>query len=84
MKTVTFFSTFPLFNECLQGLNTYLDRHKYSNTITNDLWAALEESSGKGVKAMMDSWTTQMGYPLITVSNPPGTYACSTAVCMEQ
>jgi len=29
------------------GPEHYLDRHKYSNTITNDLWAALEESSGK-------------------------------------
>lgn len=29
----------PLLNHCSQGLKTYLDRHKHSKTITNDLWA---------------------------------------------
>eukprot|EP00897_Mesotaenium_endlicherianum_P006583 jgi/Mesen1/5953/ME000301S05088 len=50
------------------GLNAYLDKHKYGNTVTNDLWAAIGEASGKPVKQMMDSWTAQMGYPLISVS----------------
>eukprot|EP00897_Mesotaenium_endlicherianum_P006584 jgi/Mesen1/5954/ME000301S05083 len=50
------------------GLNAYLDTHKYGNTVTNDLWAAIGEASGKPVKQMMDSWTAQMGYPLITIS----------------
>lgn len=53
-----------------EGLHKYLDTHKYSNTITNDLWNAIAESSGKPVKKMMDSWTAQMGYPLVTVSVP--------------
>eukprot|EP00850_Spirogloea_muscicola_P007713 SM000039S14543 [mRNA] locus=s39:838687:844494:+ [translate_table: standard] len=55
-----------------KGLHEYLSAHKYGNTVTNDLWSALAEASGKPVKEMMDSWTAQMGYPLITVTGSPG------------
>lgn len=48
-------------------MNLYLNKHQYSNTFTEDLWAALEEASNKPVKAVMSTWTLQKGFPVITV-----------------
>ena len=50
-----------------QGIGLYLRQHEYSNAETTDLWDALEESSRRPVRALMDSWIFQPGYPLITV-----------------
>ncbi len=47
------------------GLRYYLKKHAYGNTDTDDLWAALQEASEKPVKAFMDSWTSQPGFPLV-------------------
>ncbi len=51
-----------------QGIRQYLDKHRYSNTETGDLWDALEQASGQPVRAVMDSWVFQEGYPLITAA----------------
>ncbi|MBA3606464.1 MAG: ERAP1-like C-terminal domain-containing protein [Acidimicrobiia bacterium] len=48
-----------------QGVSHYLRRHEYANTATNDLWDAIEETSGQPVRRMMDSWIWQPGYPLV-------------------
>ena len=50
------------------GLKLYFDKHKFGNTEDSDLWAALETASGKPVSAMMDSWISQIGHPLVDVS----------------
>jgi puromycin-sensitive aminopeptidase len=50
-----------------EGIGRYLRKHEYGNTETTDLWDALEESSRQPVRALMDSWIFQPGYPLITV-----------------
>ncbi len=47
------------------GLNIYLNRHKYGNTETNDLWKSLTETSKKPIKEIMDTWIQQVGYPII-------------------
>lgn len=51
-----------------KGLQIYMDRHKYSNTETFDLWNAWGEASGLPINAMMASWTEQMGYPVVKVT----------------
>ena len=51
-----------------QGMKHYLTTHSYKNTQTEDLWASLETSSGKPVGKVMTTWTSQMGFPLIKVS----------------
>jgi puromycin-sensitive aminopeptidase len=48
-----------------EGVGHYLGRHSYGNTETNDLWDAIEETSGRPVRRMMDSWIWQPGYPLV-------------------
>lgn len=50
-----------------KGLQIYMERHKYTNTETGDLWKAWEEASGKPVSQVMSSWTKQMGFPVVTV-----------------
>ena len=51
-----------------QGLKIYLNRFKYSNTQTDDLWKALEVASGKPVGEVMTTWTKQKGFPVVYVS----------------
>ncbi|HEY3940859.1 MAG TPA: M1 family metallopeptidase [Acidimicrobiales bacterium] len=49
------------------GVRTYLRTHAYANTVTGDLWDALEAVSGEPVRSMMDSWILQGGHPLVTL-----------------
>ena len=51
------------------GLQRYLSAHQYSNARTVDLWESMEEASGKPVKSLMDTWTAQMGYPVLNVES---------------
>ncbi len=50
------------------GIRLYMQRHKFSNSTTADLWDALETTSGKAVKTLAASWTEQPGFPLVSVS----------------
>ncbi|CAK0857729.1 unnamed protein product [Prorocentrum cordatum] len=49
------------------GLVLYMRRHAYGNTDSADLWSCWEEVSDQPVRAMMQSWTLQQGFPLLTV-----------------
>ncbi|XP_043827241.1 glutamyl aminopeptidase [Dromiciops gliroides] len=51
------------------GCQIYLKKYKFRNAKTDDFWAALEEASNKPVKEVMDTWTRQMGYPLLTLKD---------------
>lgn len=50
-----------------KGLQVYISSNQYSNARTEDLWAALETASGQPVTSIMNSWTKQMGYPVLQV-----------------
>lgn len=58
-----------------EGIRRYLREHAYGNTETSDLWDALEAASGEPVRAVMDSWIWQGGYPLLSVSAGDGEVA---------
>ena len=51
-----------------KGIRAYMAAHQYSNTTTADLWKAIETASGKPVAKLAADWTTQPGYPLISVT----------------
>ena len=51
------------------GLRHYLKKHSYKNTNTVDLWDSFEKISKKPVKNIMKSWTSQTGYPLLTINS---------------
>lgn len=52
-----------------EGVQAYMKKHAYQNTVTDDLWGALEAASGTPVKAIAADFTLQGGVPLITVNS---------------
>ena len=50
-----------------EGLSRYLAQFSYGNACTADLWNALSRVSGKDVRGIMETWTRQMGYPVLIV-----------------
>ena len=51
------------------GIRNYLTKHSYGNTETNDLWDAIEETTGEPARRIMDSWIYQGGYPVVGVES---------------
>ena len=54
-----------------EGVRRYMAKHKYANTVTDDLWADVSAASGTNVKPMMDSFTRQGGVPLVKATITP-------------
>ncbi|KAL2780749.1 glutamyl aminopeptidase isoform 3 [Daubentonia madagascariensis] len=51
-----------------KGCQMYLEKYQFKNAKTSDFWEALEEASNLPVKEVMDTWTRQMGYPVLNVN----------------
>ncbi|XP_068243383.1 endoplasmic reticulum aminopeptidase 1-like isoform X1 [Palaemon carinicauda] len=74
-----------------EGLRLYLEAHEYGNAETDDLWDALTKITKKhghflDIKGIMDTWTLQAGFPLISVTLQDGHVTASQArflVCEE-
>lgn len=57
-----------------KGVSNYLNEHKFGNAEQDDLWDSLTKEAHKNkvlpkdldVKTIMDTWTLQTGYPVIT------------------
>ena len=49
------------------GVRAYLKTHAYGNTVTTDLWDALEEASGAPVRDVMNTFILQGGHPLVSL-----------------
>ena len=47
------------------GLRRYMERHKYGNTTSADLWRAVEEEGAVGLTQIADDFTRQPGIPLV-------------------
>jgi len=47
------------------GIRTYISRHKYGNTTSNDLWRAVEEAGATGLVTIAHDFTLQPGVPLV-------------------
>ncbi|XP_068881923.1 aminopeptidase N [Aphelocoma coerulescens] len=63
-----------------QGLQSYLHTFAYNNTVYTDLWDHLQEAVNKSdlqlpdnISNIMDRWTLQMGFPVVTVDTRTGT-----------
>ena len=52
-----------------KGLQRYLRKHMYSNSVRDDLWNAIDSVAGRKlqVKRVANAWITQKGYPYINV-----------------
>ncbi|XP_043267317.1 endoplasmic reticulum aminopeptidase 2-like isoform X2 [Venturia canescens] len=53
-----------------KGLNDYLNIHAYGSADNKDLWSVFTKRANNtfDVKAIMETWTQQTGFPLITIS----------------
>ncbi|XP_060075396.1 endoplasmic reticulum aminopeptidase 1-like [Ylistrum balloti] len=51
------------------GIKKYLNTYKYGNARTEDLWDILTGFTQINVSTTMDTWTQQMGYPVITMNH---------------
>uniref|UniRef100_A0A674J7V9 Aminopeptidase n=1 Tax=Terrapene triunguis TaxID=2587831 RepID=A0A674J7V9_9SAUR len=60
-----------------KGLQSYLHAFSYGNTVYDDLWTHLQKVRNKiqlptTIKGIMDRWTLQMGFPMVTVNTKNG------------
>lgn len=51
-----------------KGLHQYLTKFSYKNAKTEDLWDSLEAASNKPIGRLMSGWTSQKGFPWLSVS----------------
>jgi len=49
------------------GIRAYMKKHAYGNTVTSDLWSAVENAGAKGLVAVANDFTTKPGIPLVKV-----------------
>lgn len=71
------------------GVSRYLKKHAYANSIQDDLWASLTEVAHENnslmksvtVKDIMDKWTLQVGYPVISIKRD---YDTNSAIITQQ
>ncbi len=51
-----------------KGLQSYFTKYAYQNTVGDNLWDELSVASSKEITAIMNTWITQPGYPLVTLT----------------
>lgn len=49
-----------------KGCQEYLKRFKFKNAKTDNFWESLAQVNNLPVKEVMDTWTRQMGFPVLT------------------
>jgi puromycin-sensitive aminopeptidase len=54
------------------GVRRYIRAHREDNATANDLFGALEEASGRRVRAIARDWIDQPGFPLLRVAAANG------------
>ncbi|HVI55824.1 MAG TPA: M1 family metallopeptidase [Luteibacter sp.] len=52
-----------------KGVQAYIKAHAYSNTVSNDLWTAIDAAAGKPVSTIAHDFTLQPGIPLVRVES---------------
>ncbi len=50
------------------GIRAYMQQHEYNNTVTADLWNAVEAAGATGLRNIAERFTTQPGIPLVSVT----------------
>ncbi|MFT3726222.1 MAG: M1 family metallopeptidase [Terricaulis sp.] len=50
------------------GVHNYLEAHKLGNSVTSDLWSAVQAASGQPVMDIAQGFTSQEGYPIVRAS----------------
>eukprot|EP00795_Rhopilema_esculentum_P013378 gene13378-4237_t len=66
------------------GLHNYLTKYQNKNALTDDLWESLAHASKKPVGDVMNTWTKQMGFPVLTVSMQKNENLCILQVSQKK
>ncbi len=59
------------------GLKHYFNDFAYSNTEADDLWQSIARASGKDIVALMNTWISQPGFPVVHVTQQNETVSLS-------
>lgn len=52
-----------------EGVRAYMEKHAYGNTVSADLWSAVQQAAGKPILDIARDFTQQPGVPMITVDS---------------
>lgn len=58
----------PSTDPFLAGLHQYINQHKYNSSTAAQLWEAMAPAAGIDLPALMEAWTYQQGYPVLSVT----------------
>ena len=61
------------------GVQRYMAAHKYGNTVTDDLWRAVDARNARPLTAIAHDFTLQAGLPLINVASTGGGYTLTAS-----
>jgi len=57
------------------GVNDFLEKFRYGNARSVDLWEALDRHAHVPVRPLLEEWTARPGHPLLSVAIRPGSVA---------
>ncbi|MDA9680822.1 M1 family metallopeptidase, partial [bacterium] len=60
-----------------KGVQEYLNKYKFENTHSSDLWESLSKASNLPLNKMLPTWIKQPGFPIIEVSKSEGKFILS-------
>lgn len=66
-----------------QGIRSYMAKHKYGNTVTEQLWTELSAAAGKPVAEIAHDFTLQGGVPLVTLTGATCSGGTTTATLAQ-
>lgn len=59
------------------GLREYFSTYTYKNTQADDLWDCFSRAANQDITGLMNTWISQPGYPLVSVSEANGKLSLS-------
>jgi aminopeptidase N len=66
-----------------KGIRSYMAKHKYGNTVTDQLWAELSAAAGKPVADIAHDFTLQGGVPLVKLTGATCTGGTTKATMIQ-
>eukprot|EP00002_Diphylleia_rotans_P005060 TRINITY_DN1406_c0_g1_i3.p1 TRINITY_DN1406_c0_g1~~TRINITY_DN1406_c0_g1_i3.p1 ORF type:complete len:895 (+),score=173.41 TRINITY_DN1406_c0_g1_i3:54-2738(+) len=71
-------------NAFQNSLRAYMRKYKYANTVTDDLWSVIQETTGLPIASWMRTWTYETGYPVVTLHETrPGVFDVSQNIYLS-
>lgn len=67
-STILMLSKYLGQNLFLKGVARYLNKNKFSNATSHDLFSSIEQVSGQPIDRLMQSWIQKIGFPILNVT----------------